>query len=151
MTVNIRPILRLFFKTLLGIFSICFVLFIFLAIALQAGLFWLNTENGGKWLSNHIETAMKDQPYQIKLNHFTLAGLFGVRARTIQLQDQEGTFLEAHNFAFRINPIPLLVNNLSVRLQSQELTLLRTPISNTTNDTENNTPPLSIALPDDFF
>jgi autotransporter translocation and assembly factor TamB len=150
MTFNTRAFLRFSAKTLLAVLSLCFVLLITAAIILQSAIFWLNSDNGGKWLATHIETALEDKPYHLELDNFSLAGLFGIQAGDVLVSDKDGVFLTASDLSLRINPISLLVQSLSITLHGERFALQRLPSLETPQNTDENTH-TDLTLPDLFI
>ena len=151
MTFSTRTFLRFSAKTLLAALSVCFILLITAAIILQSAIFWLNSNDGGEWLAVQIETALKDQPYHLELDHFSLAGLFGIQAGEMRLSDMEGVFLETSDLSIRINPLPLLMQTLSITLHGDSLILQRIPSSSDTSQNTNEDIKTAITLPDSYI
>ncbi len=146
----LKRILKKLTRFALAICSILILLSVLLIITAQGFIVWLNTNSGGNWLSSHIETILAEQPYRLDLKNFSLSGLLGVRAGQVIVRDTENDLLSVQNARIRIDPFPLAIRRLSLKITADQISVLNKP-PQTEKKEQQAEKELNVTLPDIYF
>ncbi|MGM0422270.1 MAG: translocation/assembly module TamB domain-containing protein [Pseudomonadota bacterium] len=136
-----------------ALISVAFVIVLFVMMGLQGFAIWLTTtDKGSDWLSARLTGLAENTPYEVTLGDFELQGLFGVRAKSMSLADQQGVFLEAQKIGIDIDILPLALRRAVVNLNAELIDLKRLPQGRAEEQTEPDGKAFALpARPDLYF
>lgn len=124
-----------------------FGLFLIFFIALNIFIAWLNTDEGGQWITAQLNTSIKSSGYVLSANDFSLLGVTGIQASSFELQQNNRVLLTAENIGLAINPISLATRSFSLYLVGETLNIKHSP----DNDQTTTSPKTTVHLPDLYF
>lgn len=145
---RMQMITRWMVRSIAGLLSFVLALVILVAVVLQGFVFWLNTDQGGDWMTARLNMELEGTGYGVTLKHFSLAGLWGLKAQSFELSQDGRSISTGQDVAFSINPTSISHKHLDINLKASALHIQALPISQDHEVDPKNT---SFSIPDIYF
>jgi len=138
---------------LIAIISVLLLALIVLQLAVGGGIIWLRSGSGQDFVKNHLETALKDSPYQVRLSGFSYSFPQGLTINDLEILDHEGRIASTDRLTLRPALLPLALKRASLSAHFDTLTLYRLPEGGEEVETEEKRSAWlePFTLPDLFF
>ena len=129
-----------FAKTIAGFLAFLVALCMLVILGLQGLILWLNTDQGGDWMTARINAALNDTGYRLYLDRFSLSGFSGFKAQSFKLSHSDETIVMGKNLSLGINLASIARRHLETSLRATLLTVNNFPLPNGKKQNSNNQP-----------